>query len=103
MLLFGGGGGGGVGNGGSTTTRLALTDFGTTAAYNVDVGQYHWGGTLRYMAPVQWRQLRPQTPGCDMWAAGIVLSQLFAGDSTRRAVDRYWTHLHLARNANKGG
>ena len=86
ILLFGGGdkdGGGPV--------RLALTDFGLTVQYN-DHKRNAFGstaGTAAYMAPEQWLGLPPLSPGRDMWAAGMVLAQLFRGAATTRAVSKY--------------
>jgi serine/threonine protein kinase len=90
ILLFGGG----EDDGGPV--RLALTDFGLTVQYNVDkrktvcsVG----GGTACYMAPEQWLRLPPLSPGRDMWAAGMVLAQLFGGTATVSAVAVYRHYL----------
>ena len=84
ILLFGGGdkdGGGPV--------RLALTDFGLTVQYNAHKRNAVSGGTADYMAPEQWLGLPPLSPGRDMWAAGMVLAQLFCGAATTRAVSKY--------------
>ena len=86
ILLFGGG----EGDGGPV--RLVLTDFGLTVQYNVDkrkASRSVGGGTAYYMAPEQWNGLPPLSPGRDMWAAGMVLAQLFGGAATTHAVIKY--------------
>ena len=85
ILLFGGG----KGDGGPV--RLALTDFGLTVQYNVHKRNAFSSaaGTASYRAPEQWLGLPPLSPGRDMWAAGMVLAQLFAGVTTTRAVTKY--------------
>ena len=87
ILLFGGG----KGDGGPV--RLALTDFGLTVQYNAskrndthNVG----GGTPHYMSPEQWLRVPPISPGRDLWAAGMVLAQLFGGTTTHNALEQYW-------------
>ena len=71
--------------------RLALTDFGLTVQYNVRKRNAvsSTAGTASYMAPEQWLGLPPLSPGLDMWAAGMVLAQLFAGATTARALAKY--------------
>ena len=85
ILLFGGG----KGDGGRV--RLALTDFGLTVQYNVHKRNTFGSaaGTAAYMAPEQWLGLPPLSPGRDMWAAGMVLAQLFCGPTTTRALAEY--------------
>ena len=85
ILLFGGGGKSGDG-----PVRLALTDFGLTVQYNVHKrNAFSCGGTASYMAPEQWLGLSPLAPGRDMWAAGMVLAELFGGATTAHAVTKY--------------
>ena len=86
ILLFGSGGEDGGG-----PVRLALTDFGLTVQYNVHErnASSSTGGTAAYMAPEQWLGLPALSPGRDMWAAGMVLAQLFAGAATARALRTY--------------
>ena len=80
MLLFGRG----------ANKRLALTDFGLAAPYNTDAGHASRAhGTPTYMAPEQWLGQQALTPGRDMWAAGMVLTQLFGGPKTRQAMGLY--------------
>ena len=83
ILLFGGG----AGDGGPV--RLALTDFGLTVAYNDRNAVGTVGGTRGYMAPEQLLGVRALSPDRDMWAAGMVLAQLFGGVATARAVRKY--------------
>ena len=86
ILLFGGGG-----KDGGAPVRLALTDFGLTVQYNVHKRNAvsSTAGTASYMAPEQWLGLPPLSPGRDMWAAGMVLAQLFCGAAAARAVSKY--------------
>ena len=86
ILLFGG-----CGKGGGGPVRLALTDFGLTVQYNAHKRNAFGSaaGTAAYMAPEQWMGLPPLSPGRDMWAAGMVLAQLFSGAATARALAKY--------------
>ena len=80
MLLFGRG----------ANIRLALTDFGLAASYNTDaVHASRVHGTPTYMAPEQWLGQQAISPERDMWAAGMVLTQLFGGPKTRQAMKLY--------------
>ena len=89
ILLFGGG------EGDDGPVRLALTDFGMTLQYNVSVDQRNAcvGGSPCYMAPEQWHRVPALSPGRDMWAAGMVLAQLFAGACTARALEKYRSYV----------
>ena len=73
MLLFGGG------EDERGPVRLALTDFGMTERCGSGVAV---GGTPCYMAPEQWLGQPASTPARDMWAAGVVLAQLFGDKNT---------------------
>lgn len=79
MLLFGKG----------RRTRLALTDFGLTAQYNCIRAPPIHGGTLKYMAPEQWKQQPACTPKRDIWSAGLILAQLFGGARTKVKLKEY--------------
>ena len=41
------------------------------------------------MAPEQWLEKSARTPGRDIWAAGMVLAQLFAGETVKKALKDY--------------
>ena len=79
MLLFGEG----------RHTRLALTDFGLTVQYNSMRTPPIHGGTLKYMAPEQWKQQTAFTPKRDIWSAGLILAQLFGGNQTKAKLKEY--------------
>jgi len=79
MLLFGEG----------HRTRLALTDFGLTVQYNSMRTPPIHGGTLKYMAPEQWKQQTAFTPKRDIWSAGLILAQLFGGIRTKAKLKEY--------------
>ena len=84
MLLFG------HSPDGSGPFRLALTDFGLSVCYNgTDIEAKCGGGTRFYMAPEQWLKKSARTPGRDIWAAGMVLAQLFAGEAAKKALQDY--------------
>ena len=87
ILLFGGG------EGDDGPVRLALTDFGLTVQYNIGKQNASCCGTASYMAPEQWLRLPPLSPGRDMWAAGMVLAELFGGTATVSAVAVYRRYL----------
>ena len=78
--------------------RLALTDFGLSVCYNgTDTEAKCGGGTRFYMAPEQWLRKAARTPGRDIWAAGIVLAQLFAGKAVAKALGNYQTFCASCR------
>ena len=71
----------------SGVLRLALTDFGLTVCYNgSDAEAKCGGGTHTYMAPEQRLGLPARTPSRDIWAAGLVLAELFGGKRTQQAL-----------------
>ena len=84
MLLFG------HGANGSGPLRLALTDFGLSTCLNGTESEATYrGGTLFYKAPEQWLGMHARTPDRDVWAAGLVVAELFAGASTKKALKQY--------------
>ena len=75
---------------GSGPFRLALTDFGLTVCCNQSEKQaVCGGGTRTFMAPEQFARIPARTPGRDIWAAGMILAELFAGASTKKALHKY--------------
>ena len=71
-------------------TVLTGPDFGLSVCYNgTDIEAKCGGGTRFYMAPEQWLEKSARTPGRDIWAAGMVLAQLFAGKAAKKALRDY--------------
>ena len=95
ILLFGGGN-----NDKGGPIRLALTDFGLTVRCNSGVKV---GGTATYMAPEQWLGQTAVTPARDMWAAGLVLAELFGVENTLLALEKYRHCCLVARNSRTVG
>ena len=86
MLLFGCS----TASGSPGPLRLALTDFGLSVCYNgTDTEAKCGGGTRFYMAPEQWLGKAARSPARDIWAAGMVLAQLFAGKAVTKALRNY--------------
>ena len=84
MLLFG------HSPSGSGPFRLALTDFGLSVCYNgTETEAKCEGGTRFYMAPEQWLEKSARSPGRDIWAAGMVIAELFAGKAVTKALRNY--------------
>ena len=93
MLLFG------HGPGGSGPFRLAITDFGLSVCYNgTDRDAECGGGTPSYKAPEQWSNKRARTPDRDIWAAAMVLAELFAGPSLARVLHDYKMYCYRVRH-----
>ena len=84
MLLFG------HSPDGSGPFRLALTDFGLSVCYNgTETEAKCEGGTRFYMAPEQWLGKAARSTGRDIWAAGMVLAELFAGKAVMQVLREY--------------
>ena len=75
---------------GSAPLRLAITDFGlsTSPGKNAKVAD----GTRSYRSPEQWQKVRALSPSRDMWAASLILTELFGRQKTLRARKKY-NHL----------
>ena len=72
---------------------VKLLDFGIAKVIGGDESLTVTGqimGTPHYMSPEQWLRVPPVSPGRDLWAAGMVLAQLFGGTTTREALEQYW-------------
>ena len=72
---------------GSAPLRLAITDFGlsTSPGRHAKVAD----GTRSYRSPEQWRKLRALSPSRDMWAASLILTELFGRQKTLIARKKY--------------